>query len=1386
MNMDTHSTDGAVPALALLDTTVQPVYSPLVQLMAVIGVPLGRKRWEATALEAGLRDTERRPVTASAVAAAFEEALARGHAEQTPYGTRCAPEHGFAAFCAAALVEGRLREWQRAVLAVLDNTAGPANQAGTERPIAVTRFALCAGLHEQMRRALLVRHRFTDPEAGYCAAFGEPFDVRIANQIDETYREPVAKALLLQLLRQPRAWAPQVLEWVQPFTAGPLRYIVWEHWLWQGRSEQVEQELAGDQSGLALAFRAACAVLGGDWRRSLDLYARAERLLRVEAKEAWHRQDGRAHRSTRLSIAPLPPSVAFLRVAALVASNEASGQEEARRLCRQEARTARDPRMWGFMELAIQARNTHDASRLHWMQLTGDAVLTLGALSAASWARIPIAQAEQDAIRSQLEAFRSGGYERAARELEAGLAIAQDRELEPAQRRTTAALFADEPSWLRAIAALEALAGESGGTGARAGTRIIWIIHSSEIGGIRIEAREQKHGARGWSSGRLLTDPNFVKGALSAQDRRVFEAMGNYYASSYNFTAQRTLAALAGHPLVFFADDPSTPVTVTLAMPELTVERRDDGTVRLLLAPELLEQIAPASARTGFNPVPDEACVLLRDSASLVRVVRITRTHRRIAELIGTGLAFPAEGVEALKRVLGMIAGHFEVHSDVEAAVAAVPADSRICAALTPSGAGLRLRLLVRPFGEPGPICTPGAGGLRVLADINGERRAAVRDLQEERARLARLLEQLPLPAERGSDCEWSLIDPESCLRLVEALQLLGDDVRVEWPAGKPIRLTRAYRASDLRLAIDSAQGWFSFSGGLALDDGTVMQMRTLIELARANSGRYLAIGEAGFLTLTEDLRRRVEELARLGELEGDGLRVPALAAGVVASTLEGAALECALEWRQRVERLLEAQALEVEPPSTLQAQLRPYQHDGFRWMARLAHCGAGACLADDMGLGKTVQSIALLLHRAPAGAALVIAPTSVCANWADEIRRFAPTLEVRSLGATDREGPIAAAGAFDVVICSYGLLPQVLELLSARSWHTLVLDEAQAVKNFATRRAKAVLKLTADFRLATTGTPVENRLDELWMLFHFLNPGLLGSRERFSERFATPIERHEDPRARAHLRKLVAPFMLRRTKATVLSELPERTEITLTVEPPPLERAFHAALRDSALAAIADSTLTPAQRRFRVLTELMRVRRACCDPRLVAPETGVGGVKVETFAELAQELAANAHKTLVFSQFVDYLHILRTRLETLGFSYQYLDGSTPADERARSVRAFQAGEGDFFLISLRAGGLGLNLTAADYVVICDPWWNPAVEEQAVGRAHRMGQQRPVTVYRLVVQGSVEERIMALHRDKRALAEGLFSGESFGQSLSLEELAALLRDDGSGHEVAAR
>jgi SNF2 family DNA or RNA helicase len=459
-----------------------------------------------------------------------------------------------------------------------------------------------------------------------------------------------------------------------------------------------------------------------------------------------------------------------------------------------------------------------------------------------------------------------------------------------------------------------------------------------------------------------------------------------------------------------------------------------------------------------------------------------------------------------------------------------------------------------------------------------------------------------------------------------------------------------------------------------------------------------------------------------------------------------------------------------------LQAELRDYQVEGFVWLARLARWGAGACLADDMGLGKTVQAIAVMLDRAAEGPTLVVAPTSVCPNWESEIARFAPTLTTHRLSAaSDRAGLIAGLGARDVLICSYTLLHLAAEALAARSWQMVVLDEAQAIKNAETKRAQASLGLQTGFRLALTGTPVENYLDELWSLFHFINPGLLGSREGFQKRFATPIERDRDPAARMALRALIRPFLLRRTKAAVLSELPPRTEQTVTVEMAETEQAFYEALRQRALESIAAMDAPTGRRKIQILAEITRLRRACCNPALIDAAAEIPSGKLEAFLGLVDDLVRNRHRALVFSQFVGHLSLARAALEARGIVYEYLDGSTPSDERERRVAAFQSGSAPLFLISLRAGGTGLNLTAADYVVHLDPWWNPAVEDQASDRAHRIGQQRPVTIYRLIMQDSIEERILQLHRDKRDLAADLLDGAEVAGRLSEEALLDLIR-----------
>jgi len=317
---------------------------------------------------------------------------------------------------------------------------------------------------------------------------------------------------------------------------------------------------------------------------------------------------------------------------------------------------------------------------------------------------------------------------------------------------------------------------------------------------------------------------------------------------------------------------------------------------------------------------------------------------------------------------------------------------------------------------------------------------------------------------------------------------------------------------------------------------------------------------------------------------------------------------------------------------------------------------------------------------------------------------------------------------------------------------------------------------LQADFKLITTGTPIENHLGELWNLFNFINPGLLGSLQKFNERYAQAIENQQDHEVQQRLRKLLRPFILRRLKNDVLTELPSRTEVTLHVELSPGERAFYEALRRNAMQTMMEDTAQPGHKQLKILAEIMKLRRACCHPRLVMEESTLGSSKLQAFEELVDELLDNRHKALVFSQFVGHLKLIRELLDKKGISYHYLDGSTPVPQRKKAVNSFQAGEGDLFLISLKAGGTGLNLTAADYVIHMDPWWNPAVEDQASDRAHRMGQKRPVTIYRLVAKDTIEDKIVDLHKHKRDLANSLLEGGEVSGKMSVEDMMALIKD----------
>ncbi len=1169
---------------------------------------------------------------------------------------------------------------------------------------------------------------------------------------------------------------------------GPLRLCVAEHLLLRGEGERMLLALEGLPGGYAAALRACRLALLGQWAEAVPAFQAALKSLQVEAGQR-----------KRLMAA----SIAWIYPMSLLALNDAKSLETARRFCVAES-GSRDPSVfdiWGTWVHVIRARlgetpldhrlvgdrRTHDDPRRVFPDLWR--------LLAVAWIgieRFRVLGVDADVLRfagtetKRLTAATGAcGFAWLGSLAEDALATLQSREVtRPFFVRPAGELWRDVLAQLQALDAPVEAAAKSAEQ-----SRLVWVLTLGDAGDVEdIDLIEQKRGTRGWNKGKSVGFSRLLGATpLSRHDQKLASAV---YRDPYDrrrglLDRAAAVVALVGHPAVVFSDAPDQFVDLTEGTPELEVVREGDRYV-LRVSPRPHDDIAVASRYVGNYREGDEEglrhLTVVRDSPQRARVIRLTATQQRAAQLLAGRFSVPEAGRAELEQTLRALAGQFQVHADSAEAAREVAAEVRLRAELAPVGDGLSLRLAVAPLGDAGPRLVPGVGRERVMAAIGGESVGTRRDLASEKAGLQAVLDALPfLDDDAGAvaACEWTVNEPEQALAMVEVLPGLDVVSGVDWPKGRSVRVATA-DTPQLQITVRKDREWFRLAGRVAVDESLVMDFEALLAASRGTS-RFVPMGDGVYLALTRTLKQRLAEMATVVETDRHGSRVAPVSAAWLQEVLDGANLDADAGFREALERLQRAQAETHAVPTTLQAELRSYQEDGFVWASRLAAAGFGGCLADDMGLGKTLQALAVLLARGAGGPALVVAPTSVCGNWMDEGRRFAPSLRLVAFGEGEgaREAQIADAGPMDVIVVSYTMLLQAQSAFHGRRWHTVIADEAQAIKNAAAKRSLAMFELEADFRLALSGTPVENRLAELWSIMRFANPGLLGSLTRFNERFAGPIERSRDREAQQVLKRLIGPFVLRRTKAQVLKELPARTELVVTVTPEPTEAAFYEAIRREAVAEVDQNLAdtTSGQARFNILAQLTRLRRAACDPRLMSGAFPAPSAKVQAFARLCADLVANHHKALVFSQFVDFLHLLKVVLDQEGIAYQYLDGSTPAAERTRRVNAFQAGEGDLFLISLKAGGFGLNLTAADYVVITDPWWNPAAEDQAMGRAHRIGQLRPVTVYRLVTAGTVEERIVALHQDKRALAEGILEDGEVAVLPSTDDLVALIRGD---------
>jgi hypothetical protein len=608
--------------------------------------------------------------------------------------------------------------------------------------------------------------------------------------------------------------------------------------------------------------------------------------------------------------------------------------------------------------------------------------------------------------------------------------------------------------------------------------------------------------------------------------------------------------------------------------------------------------------------------------------------------------------------------------------------------------------------------------------------------------------------------------------------RLADEDWHVE-AEGRAIR-----RAGEFHVAVSSGVDWFDLETAIDFN-GATATLPQLLAALRQNE-RFITLDDGSQGMLPQDWLARYAPLAEMAEVVENRLRFRPAQALLLDALLADRAgeieLRCDRQFNRLRERLRKFSGVKARrAPRGFRGELRQYQQEGVGWLTFLAEFGLGGCLADDMGLGKTVQVLAWLearrQHRKrgePSRPSLVVAPKSVVFNWQLEAERFAPKLKVLNYTGVDRRDRAQELADAHLVLTTYGTLRQDVETLQETSFDYAILDEAQAIKNDKSLSAKACRLIRADHRLALSGTPVENHLGDLWSIFEFLNPGMLG-RSTALRRFARADG--DEQGALDALRRGLAPFILRRTKEQVLKELPQKTEQTLHVELLPPDRKRYNELRDhyraSLLKRVSDDGMNAA--RMHVLEALLRLRQAACHPGLIDKKlANKPSAKLEALLEQITETAAEGHKALVFSQFTSLLSIVRQRLDAQGLEYEYLDGRTR--NRQQPVERFQTDPTcPLFLISLKAGGSGLNLTAADYVFLLDPWWNPAVEAQAIDRAHRIGQQRPVFAYRLVARDTVEEKIIELQQQKRDLADAIINGDkSILRSLTAEDIQALL------------
>jgi superfamily II DNA or RNA helicase len=879
-----------------------------------------------------------------------------------------------------------------------------------------------------------------------------------------------------------------------------------------------------------------------------------------------------------------------------------------------------------------------------------------------------------------------------------------------------------------------------------------------------------------WARGRtpLNALPQDITFRFSPRDMELLERLESLAAGQVPAMLMLTpegltalLPALIGHERVTLGKSTSVRISNESWAPQLRAELQGNGEIVLTLADKGPLPILIADTWAWTSPEFRRVAIPRQHIGVLRGPVRIARPHVPI---------FVSRDWPALEASGNATANFNAADFVVETEPPKVSLELR-------GGLAQLDALLQFQYGQR--ILTAGLGTSEPwMPDAANPRRYITRDLSVERDALARL--------QRAG---FTGPDADGRLRLVGNDRVLSFFAREygrlqrEWHVTMDERLQRSTSQNLERIEprfeiTPSGVQWFDLNVAYSTSSGEKFSAADIQRLILSGNGHTrLRNGKTAIIDTgaVEELQEVLLDCAP--QQHSKGYRLNQNQAGFIEASLsrQGWNVKAPADWRNRVAPQSGETKLECPPLSSLEAVLRPYQKHGVAWLHFLRANHFGGILADEMGLGKTLQALAFLktvADREKTGLpSLVVCPTSLVWNWLAEAARFTPELKVLALHGPDRHEGFARAAETDLVITSYALIRRDAEKYNGIEFDTVILDEAQHIKNRQTQNAQAVKAIRSRYRVVLTGTPLENSVLDLWSIFDFLMPGYLGAAQDFRERYEIPITREKSDAAQARLARRLRPFMLRRLKRDVAADLPDKLEQVSYCELTADQQAVYTELLHASQREITEAVGAQglARSRMIVLNALLRLRQACCDLRLLPLDNvnaATASAKVDLFSELLEEAIDGGHRVLVFSQFVTMLHLLRQKLQSENVDLCYLDGSTT--NRGEIVQRFQASQVPVFLISLKAGGVGLNLTGADTVIHFDPWWNPAVEDQATDRAHRIGQKRVVTSYKLITRGTVEEKILALQNRKRDIIRATLGGEeALAEALTWEEIQEL-------------